>query len=69
VSYRGRWWLLEVKDGTRPPSERKLTKDQELWHAKQHAAAHVVKSVDEALEAIGAVTPAATAEWVRNNIG
>lgn len=57
VSYRGKWALLEVKDGKKPPSARKLTSDQEKWHAAHHAPVHVVKSEDEALWAIGATQP------------
>jgi hypothetical protein len=30
----GRTFLIEVKDGDKPPGERRLTKDQERWHAE-----------------------------------
>ena len=39
--------LVEVKDGDKPPSARKLTKAQELWHAR--FPVHVVESVEQAL--------------------
>ena len=55
VSHRNRWLLIEVKDGKKPPSARKLTPDQQAWHAAHRAQVHIVKNVDEALEAIGAV--------------
>lgn len=32
VGFKGQTLLMEVKDGSRPPSERKLTPDQEQWH-------------------------------------
>jgi Holliday junction resolvase len=32
VGYQGQTLLLEVKDGRRPPSERRLTEDQLKWH-------------------------------------
>jgi hypothetical protein len=41
--------LVEVKDGQLPPSARKLTPDQERWHAAWRGPVHVVKSVDEAI--------------------
>jgi len=69
VAHRKKWHLLEVKDGKKPPSERQLTPDQVKWHAKQQAPVHTVKSVDEALQAIGVVLPVKLDEWVRNNIG
>jgi hypothetical protein len=47
--------LLEVKDGAKPPSARKLTKDQERFHANWKGWLHVVTSVDEALAAVGVV--------------
>lgn len=51
--YAGLWTLLEVKDGSKPPSARKLTEDQERWHAV-HADARVfvVTTTDEAIAAV-----------------
>jgi hypothetical protein len=42
VGFQGRNWLIEVKDGRKPPSERRLTKDQEQWHAAWRGTAAVV---------------------------
>ena len=64
VSYQGRWNLLEVKDGAKPPSARTLTQDQVKWHGRHHAKVHVVTSVDEALSAVGAVYDAIAARYV-----
>lgn len=50
VGYRGRSILMEVKDGSKPPSERKLTPDQELFHAAWRGEIVVVKSASEAVE-------------------
>ncbi len=55
VGFRGWTLLLEVKDGSKPPSARKLTPDQERWHGGWRGApVRVVDSVDAALEAVGA---------------
>lgn len=53
VWYRDKWTLLEVKDGNKPPSARKLTTDQAKWHAV-HADARVfvVTTIDEAIAAV-----------------
>lgn len=56
VSYRDQVYLVEVKDGSKPPSARKLTPDQVKFHARQLSAGvvvHVVTSVDDALAVIG----------------
>lgn len=54
VSWKCELFLLEVKDGSRPPSERKLTEDEARWHAKWASPrVRVVHSVDEALNAVG----------------
>ena len=45
--------LLEIKDGKRPPSERKLTKDQEKFHRNWKGPIYVVTSIPEALAAVG----------------
>lgn len=51
---RGQLILLEVKDGSKAPSRRQLTVDQERWHAEwRRYPVFVVESVLEALDAIG----------------
>lgn len=42
-------FLIEVKDGAKPPSKQALTPDQIIWHAKWKAQVHIVNSVDGAL--------------------
>lgn len=54
VLFQGDLFLLEVKDGSKPPSDRKLTPAQAVWHRKfANPNLHVVCNVDEALAAIG----------------
>lgn len=54
--YKGTFYLIEVKDGTRPPSQRKLTEDQVKWHEEWKSAfLGVVESPEEALKFIGAI--------------
>lgn len=48
-SYSG-FRLLEIKDGAKPPSDRKLTPDQVKFHAVWPVS--VVTSVQEAIEAV-----------------
>lgn len=55
VSFRDGMYLLEVKDGAKPPSARALTDDQVRWHAAWGCAVHVVHNPEEALKAIGAL--------------
>lgn len=47
--------LLEVKDGTKPPSARGLTADEKKWHIEWRGVVNVVYSVDDALRAVLAV--------------
>lgn len=54
VGFRGRNYLLEVKDGSRKPSERRLTEAEIYWHDNWRGQVAIVNSADEALEAIGA---------------
>lgn len=58
VGYRGLWRVLEIKDGGKSPSRRRLTDAQRQWHAQTCAPVHVVTSTWEALEAIGAYVTA-----------
>lgn len=53
VGYRGQTFLVEVKDGSKPASKRKLTGDQDRWHKWWVGAPIIVaKSPDEAIEAV-----------------
>lgn len=55
VGFRGINWMIEIKDGNKPPSKRKLTPDEVEWHALWRGQVAVVNSVDEALKLIGAI--------------
>jgi len=52
VGIRCRNFLLEVKDGSKPPSKRKLTPDEGAWHARWRGHVAVVSSVEEAIAAV-----------------
>lgn len=58
VGWRGENLLMEVKDGEKPPSAQKLTPKQVEWHGKWLGQVVVVRSVDEALQALGLGQPA-----------
>lgn len=53
VGFKGVTYLLEVKDGSKPPSARKLTPAQVEWHDQWRGHCAVVCTPDEAMEAIG----------------
>jgi hypothetical protein len=55
IGFRGANWLAEVKDGTLPPSSRKLTDAQLRWHMIWAGQAAIVESVDDALRLIGVI--------------
>ena len=50
IFYRGHWQPAEIKDGAKPPSERRLTASQRADHALLPAGAiPIIESVDDAL--------------------
>ena len=49
VGYRGKNFLIEIKDGAKPPSDRKLTPSQSIFHGRWRGQVAVVTNVDEAL--------------------
>jgi hypothetical protein len=53
VGHLGANYLLEVKDGSKPPSAQKLTPQQEVWHRDWRGHRVVVNSPEAALGAIG----------------
>jgi hypothetical protein len=56
VGFGGDIYLLEVKDGSLPPSQRKLTAAEKKFHKKwSYFLVEVVESVEQAYEAIGLV--------------
>lgn len=56
--HRGRWIVIEVKDGKKCPSERRLTPDQERWHGLAQELGlpcFVVTDINSAIEALNKV--------------
>ena len=53
VGYNGDTFLLEIKDPTKPKGDQKLTPSQVEWHQSWRGHVAVVKTVQQALEAIG----------------
>jgi hypothetical protein len=53
VGYRNKTALIEVKDGSKPPSARQLTPDQQKWHRKWNGGTlAVVCDVESALRVL-----------------
>lgn len=55
VGYHGRNYLLEVKDGSKSASRKRLRPSQVDWHAAWRGQVAVVETVDQALRVIGAI--------------
>lgn len=53
VGFRGRNYVIEIKDGDKPPSKRRLTPDEEVWHETWNGHVMIVESVTQAFDAIG----------------
>lgn len=53
VGFRDRTYFIEIKDGSKPPSARKLTPDQAEWHASWRGHVAVAESSEQALSIIG----------------
>ena len=53
VGFRGKNYLIEVKDGSLPPSRRCLTPHQVDWHDAWRGQVFIVNNVPEALAVIG----------------
>ena len=54
--YQGTFYLIEVKDGRKTPSQRKLTDDQVKWHGEwKGGLLAVAEGPEQALKIIGAI--------------
>ncbi|MCY7277677.1 MAG: hypothetical protein LH702_29055 [Phormidesmis sp. CAN_BIN44] len=49
IGIDGQNLLLEVKDGSKPPSARRLTSDQQVWHTNWGGQAAIVQSLEDAI--------------------
>lgn len=52
ANHRGELFLMEIKDGSKPPSARKLTPDQVKWHDNWNSEIHVVLTVEQAIDIV-----------------
>ena len=50
-------WLIEIKDGNKPPSRQKLTPDQVIFHSAWKGQVSVVKDIEEAINLVLAHKP------------
>ena len=56
VGHQGHTLLMEVKDGDKSPSQRKLTEDQLKWHREWNGGTlAVVDGPEAALRALGVI--------------
>ena len=56
VGFQGVTLLVEIKDGSKPPSKRKLTPDEQEWHDNWRGQVAIVESVEDAIELLNRVT-------------
>ena len=47
--------VWELKDGDQPPSKRKLTPDEELWHQQWRGTVVVIENKHQALERLDVI--------------
>ena len=52
VGYRAKNFLLEIKDGSKPMSQRKLTPDEQKFHDAWKGPIYTVMSIPDALHVL-----------------
>jgi len=55
VGVRNVTTVFEIKDGAKPACRRKLTEDEEKWHAGWRGSKYVVESVEQALQILASL--------------
>jgi len=55
IGVRGRTFLAELKDGSKPPSAQKLTKLEQSFHASWRGQVAIIESVSDALRLINGI--------------
>ena len=59
VGWMGANYLIELKDGEKVPSKRKLTKDEKKFHAQWGGQVDIAESFEDCLRIIGVSTESA----------
>lgn len=58
VGQAGRTLIMEIKDGSKPPSERRLTPDQQRWHSQWLGGPlSIVTDIESAIRALRVMQP------------
>jgi hypothetical protein len=52
VGYGGNNYLLELKDGSKPPSKQRLTDDETKWQSQWQGQVTVVNSIETAIAVV-----------------
>lgn len=50
--HRGRNFLFEIKNPGMPPSKRRLTIAEEVWHQQWRGSVYVIENLSEAIEVL-----------------
>lgn len=48
--FRGKNYLFEIKDPSKPPSKKKLTEDEQKFHDSWNGSVNIVETIDDVLE-------------------
>jgi hypothetical protein len=54
VDVRGKLWLVEVKDGDKPKSAKRLTPAEVQFQKRFHAHYRIIESIDDVVGMVGA---------------
>jgi hypothetical protein len=52
IAHRGRTICVEIKDGSKPPSARRLTPDEVAWRSAWNGEVLIVESLDDVMKII-----------------
>jgi len=52
IGHGGLSLLAEIKDGSKPLSAQKLTKDEQDWHDKWTGGVYLIRNIEDALRAV-----------------
>jgi hypothetical protein len=52
IGFRGRNYLVEIKDPSKPPSAKKLTPDEQRFHDEWTGQISVIETIDDVMKII-----------------